>query len=307
MAPSALFQPKVRVAHGTRKTGRCPAAPGLGMALNPRRAVVLLEIIISIAILALGMVAIGGQIRQALRAAQRADRLARGVMLAESIVTELDSGLIFPEREQEGDFYMLGFGAQYDGWAWRLLIDESPYLGRNDRDQGMFLVSVEVYYGDLELTGDDLDAKERVYSVYTLRPKPSSVNLVEDLGLDPEDLEALSALLPESLGLDLTGPLDPAMLAGLDFGLLADILPNLPPELLNLLGASGGSLSDLADRLGVGGAGGSSASTDLDDLTPEQQEELERLLSEGGDPLELVQRLEQMTAGRGGSGGGRRR
>ena len=280
------------------------------MAPNPRRGIVLLEIIISIAVLALGMVAIGGQISQALRAAQRADRLARGVLLAESIITELDSGLIFPEREQEGDFYLLGFGTQYDGWAWRLLIDESPFLGREDRDQGMFLVSVELYYGDLELTGDDLDAKERVYSVYTLRPEPGNVNLVEDLGLDPEDLEALSALLPESAGLDLTGPLDPAMLAGLDFdGLLADILPNLPPEVMNLLGASGGSLSDLADKLGVGGAGVSTADTNLDDLSPENREELERLLSEGGDPLELMQRLEQMTAGQdgSGSGGGRRR
>ena len=280
------------------------------MAPHPRRAVVLLEIIISIAVLALGMVAIGGQIGQALRAAKRADRLARGVLLAESIVTELDSGLIFPEREQEGDFYLLGFGAHYDGWAWRLLIDESPFLGREDRDQGMFLVSVEVYYGDFELTGDDLDAKEKVYSVYTLRPEPGTVNLIEDLGLDPADLDALSAFLPPSAGLDLSGPLDPAMLAGLDFeGLLADILPNLPPEVMNLLGASGGSLSDLADRLGVGGAGASTTGANIDDLTPEQQEELERLLREGGDPLELIQRLEQMTAGRdaSGSGGGRRR
>jgi len=208
---------------------------------------ILLEVLLSMAILALGVAAIGGQMYQALRASQNADRMARAVLLAESLLSELDSGLILPEQEQEGDFYP--FGAHYDGWMWRMIIDPTE-------DEGVYLVTVEVYYGHYEYTEDNLDDKDLIYEAHALRAEPGTVNLVEELGVEEEELQELSDLL-DIPGLDLAGDLNPAELASIDFEMLAEILPFLPPQLLSILGASGGSLAEMAEAAAQMGSGGS--------------------------------------------------
>ena len=144
-----------RAAHAPRRSAGllpcCLAAslPRRLAALHPRRSrgILLLEVILAIAILTLGMAAIGGQIFQARKASEYADRLARAVMLAESVITALDARLLEPEQEIQGDFVTdegeegsIGyFGVQYLPWVWHVLIDPT-------REEGMFLVTVEIYH-----------------------------------------------------------------------------------------------------------------------------------------------------------------
>ncbi|HOW19672.1 MAG TPA: hypothetical protein PLC79_11590, partial [Phycisphaerae bacterium] len=83
---------------------------------------VLLEVLIALAILILGMAAVGMQVNVGLRVANNSEIATRAVMLAESKLAELDAGIVqlVPNEELEGDF-----GIQYPGWAWRMYVDQT--------------------------------------------------------------------------------------------------------------------------------------------------------------------------------------
>jgi hypothetical protein len=223
---------------------------------------ILLEVIVSIAILALGVAAIGGQMFQAQRASQRADRIARAVLLAESLIAELDSGLILPEQEQEG--YFDQFGMHYDGWAWRMIIDPT-------QDEGMFLVTIEVYYGHPEYTTDDLDDKALIYETHMLRTEPGTVNLVDELGLDDEMLEQVQSLpgIPPDFDPENINPSQVARmlqdLLGEDGEGLADLSPEEMGALLKYVQSLDALTKSLAE---LGGGGGKDLLGGLEGLIP---------------------------------------
>jgi len=80
---------------------------GAQRAAAPRvRGVVLLEVLIALAILILGMAAVGMQVNVGLRVANNSEIATRAVMLAQSKLAELDAGIVqlVPNEELEGDF-----------------------------------------------------------------------------------------------------------------------------------------------------------------------------------------------------------
>jgi len=234
----------VTVAGGDRSDKRAVAVRnycyGRGVAVRDRsysvRGVVLLEVVIAIGLLAVGLAVIGAQFQSSYLAAEQTDLTVRGMMLAESKLAELDTGLIIPEELIEQDF-----GALFPEFAWRMRIEPTQTFDLNS-------VSIQILYDPLRTHFEedyDFARAKVVQSLYTFRATPASIDLQRDFGLTDDDAAKLNERLPG--GLFDVNNINPRLFADLDLQELVQILPALlevfgvsldevrsqiPPELL---------------------------------------------------------------------------
>ncbi len=186
-----------------------------------RRAALLLEVILALAILFMGMAVIGIQLSSALQIGYRSERSSQALMLGEAKLAQLDSGGIDLQRELGADGIMEGdFGITFPGYFWRFLLEPDENVA------DLFTVRLEILYGtpedDLE-PGSIEDAK-RVITLHALRPTPATLNLQRDFGFSDEELEEVAASLP--VDIDPTD-LSPAALANRDPAELLELMPTL--------------------------------------------------------------------------------
>lgn|GEM_PF-659352 len=207
-------------------------AHGRGAGSGGARGVVLLEVIVALAILVLGMAAVGLQVSVSMNVARNAEVATRAVMLAESKLAELDAGVseLTPNSELEGDF-----GRQYPGWAWRAYVEptETPDLN---------MVTLEVLYKPGVVDYEEMpnfNDMTVVHTSYTLRVTPAVVDLARDFGFTQEALQEAAEQVPVP-GFDPQN-IDPRILASLDAETLAEVLP----VLMQILGSNGALLSSL--------------------------------------------------------------
>ena len=202
----------------------------------------LLEVVLSVAILSLAMMVLGAQFSIGLETAQLSQRQRQGLMLAESVVSQIEMGTL----ELDEDEFLGEFGSQYPGYAWRVTTESSPI-------EGMELLTVSILVGrpdDEEGEQAELESFEEVLSVRTLRAEHMPLDLeqftppdqpVEDLcdQLPPEFCELLN-----ELGIDLNDFDIPKLIQQLDMESLLELLPMLPMLEQLPQGQMGGSLWD---------------------------------------------------------------
>lgn len=242
----------------TRKT---MGAFRVGGVVAARGGIILLEVVISIALLVLALSVLGAQVNRTREAAGAGENLTRLMMLAESKLAELDAGLVrFDEEadnEVEGDFTL-----RFPHHGWRMRFVETA-------TEGLWGVTLEILYAPREsLDAEfDLDGAEVVYRVHTFWAEPAVLDVETDLGLDEEAVARLSETIPSEY---FDPPdFDPSIVTQLDLDQLVELLPSLmtlfgdnadamlaslPPEfraLLDLGQASDGS-TDRGTETGFG-------------------------------------------------------
>jgi hypothetical protein len=142
---------------------------------------VLLEVLVALAILILGMAAVGMQVNVGLKVATDTQVATRAVQLADTKWSELDAGVQEwnPNEEMEGDF-----GIHYPGWAWRMYIEPTDTPDLN-------MATLEILYKPGVKFREELATYEDmivVHTSYSLRATPAKVNLA-DFGVDLSELE----------------------------------------------------------------------------------------------------------------------
>lgn len=206
------------------------------------RAAVLLEVVLSVAILSLTMMVLGAQFSIGLETAQLSQRQRQGLMLAESIVSQIEMGTL----ELDEDEFVGEFGSQYPGYAWRVTTESSPI-------EGMKLLTVSILAGLPDDEGGELvelENFEEVLSVRTLRAEHMPLDLEQFVAPDQQAEDLCDQLPPEfcellnELGIDLNDFDIPKLIQQLDMESLLELLPMLPMLEQLPQGQMGGSLWD---------------------------------------------------------------
>lgn len=195
--------------------------------------VALLEVVIAVGILALGMTFIGAQLRAGLHAAHLTQERTQALMLAESVLAQIESGTLEVLDEAAGDF-----GTQYPGYAWQVRAEASPI-------EGLLLITVSVLARPAGQQDEALDPStcQEILSCRTLRAEPVPLNLDEIVG--EEQTAQISASLPpeladllSQLGIDPTNLDVASLLRQLDMQTLLEMLPVLMQAVQGQLGGS---------------------------------------------------------------------
>lgn len=149
----------------------------------------LLEVVISIGLLVLGLAVIGAQFQNSYVTAHENDRTVRALMLAESKLAELDTGLILPEELIEEDF-----GYVFPEYAWRMRIEptHTPELNA---------ITIQILHQPARNVEEEFDFQgaKVVETLYTFRATPRPFDLRKDGGLDDEQIDKLNGALPGGL------------------------------------------------------------------------------------------------------------
>jgi type II secretory pathway pseudopilin PulG len=227
-----------------------------------RRASMLLEVLVTVTIMAMFMALIGAQILAAVQAAGLIERRQTSMLLAESITGRLQAGgFELTDQAQQ----MAGtFGTVYPGWGWRVGAEPTD-------DPTLMRVHLQVLQGDPAVPDASVDSMTAITDMYTFWALPAKMDLVEDFGLSESDAAALAA----KTGIDPKN-FDPAMLAGLNiadllkeypdlerllamYGIDPSMLATLDPETikkgLEAYMASGGTIPNPPSGGGTGGGG----------------------------------------------------
>jgi hypothetical protein len=229
--------------------------------IRNHRAIVLLEVVVSIGLLLVGLTIIGGQLQSSRESARRGRELARILMLTESKIAELDTGLVNLELEAddevEGDFTL-----RFPDYGWRMRFDETATAQ-------LRMITLSILYAPRESLDDDFDLEnaEVVHTVYLMRAEPAKVDLQADFGLDESAIAQLRDAIPIE-GFDVEN-FDPAMLASLD----TEDLLTLLPVITQMLGLSQSQLQNLMPEefrglLDAGGTGESPGGGGADSPSP---------------------------------------
>jgi hypothetical protein len=187
---------------------------------------VLLEVIVSIGLLVFGMAVVGLQVNSGLAAARHTDIKTRALMLIDTKMAELDSGVIRPEGIDdilEGDF-----GLIYPGYAWRMRFDTTE-------TDDLIMVTLEVGY-DEAIAKYQIESGNQEYEIefeetrviqtaYRLVTTPAKVDLERDFGFTEEEIAKFAEQVPIP-GFD-PSDIDPTMIAQLDASMLEEFLPFL--------------------------------------------------------------------------------
>ncbi len=230
----------------------CTSLPSRGRSCRlPQTAItgrgfILLEVVIAVALLLTGLTVIGAQISQSLESSHRSANLTRLMLLVESQLAELDTGLV--NFEEEADNEVEGdFTTRFPDYGWRIRFDETA-------TEALLAITLEILHNPRErLTEEfDHDNAEVVHTVYTLRALPPAIDLQKDFGVEDEAIEQLSELMPVE-DFDPAN-FNPAIFREWEFEDLITVLPALvqafnisleeltqmvPPELRELLELAG--------------------------------------------------------------------
>lgn len=250
----------------------------LGVGVRPARRVrasgyLLLEALIATTLMVLGLAVIGAQVQKAYFESMKMERLTRAMMLAESKLAELDTGLVdfnsFDEEMEEP------FGPLFPDFGYRIRVQPTVTEGLNQVRLQILYFARNYHREDF-----DFDRAEVLYDLYTFRMAPRPIDLQADYGMDEESISRFNDLMA-AVGAEYDGYNFPLQ----DFMRTADI-----EAILQLL-----SDEDLLQSLG-----GFSREEILSGLPREVQQalkELEGQLAGGGGRGEGGGR-------RGGTGGG---
>jgi len=161
---------------------------------STRRAAMLLEVLISIAILVLAIVGIGSQVNQSLKTVEYTDQLNRALMLAEWVLAEMDLGNEEEDRliEVHGEEGEGTFGERYPGFGWRIKREPTDV-------EELDLITLDILTGNPE--EDSVDDWDVLHSVYLLRPVIAELDPA-DFGMPSEEEIGLFAAATSS---DVTG------------------------------------------------------------------------------------------------------
>jgi type II secretory pathway pseudopilin PulG len=177
-----------------------------------RRASMLLEVLVTVTIMALFMALIGAQILSAVQAAGLIERRQTSMLLAESITSRLQAGGF--ELTDQAQQLSGTFGTVYPGWGWRVGTESTD-------DPTLMRVHLQVLQGDAAQPDASVDSMTAITDMYTLWALPAKMDLVEDFGLSESDAAALV-----EAGIDPKN-FNPAMLKGLNIADLHKQFPQL--------------------------------------------------------------------------------
>lgn len=239
-----------------------------------RMAALLLEVIVSLAIMVAALGLIGAQLHSGLKMTAQAETATRAAELSDRLLAllELDPQLaqrIFQERKIDGDF-----GTEFPGYHWRANVDKTDV-------DGLGLVTLEILFQGDPDRPTDIDGARIVRHLHLLKADPGRIDLGRDFGVPEEALAVMGPQMSLIPGLDPT-QFDPQALAALPpeqlFAVLAQLLPilqqagiippgmgldsgALPDDLAGLIRAmieaqTGGAPEGLPGMGGVGGGSG---------------------------------------------------
>ncbi len=182
-----------RVFGGIRRA-RCGLARGRG------RGAMLLEVLISIAIIVLAITTIGGMVGQSLKTAEFTNNLNRALMLAEWALAEMDLGSYDDEDrliDMTGEEGEGTFGETYPGFGWRITREPTDV-------EDLDLITLEILQGNPE--EDSVGDWRLLHTVYAYRPVVAELDPA-DFGMPSEDEigQFASASLPTEGGTDAMG------------------------------------------------------------------------------------------------------
>jgi hypothetical protein len=205
-----------------------------------------MEVLVALGVLILGLSVLGSQIHTGRQASQLMERDYTALLLAESKIAELDTGLVVPDDIVEGDW-----GELFPRFGWRMTMEPSgvPLLTA---------IRLQILYDGRRWNVDeemDYDNAEVLQTVHLLRATPARIDLTRDFGMKAEDAENLAEQL-SGVGQEGLNPydLDPALFRDLTleelievlpallqaFGMrLEDVLPMLPDDLRQLMDGAG--------------------------------------------------------------------
>jgi hypothetical protein len=176
----------------------------------------MLEVLVSIAIMVLAIATIGGQVSLSLKTVEYTDKLNRALMLAEWVLAEMDLGMeeedrLIDIRGEEGEGI---FGERYPGFGWR--IEREP----TDVDN-LDLITLDILHGDPEAGSvEDWDV---LHTVYALRPVVAELD-PSDFGMPSQEEIGLLAATAPPTGVD--GSAGAGLGAGMEqMDLLLSLLP----------------------------------------------------------------------------------
>ena len=158
------------------------------------RAAMLLEVLISIAILMLAIVGIGSQVYQSLKTVEYTEKLNRALMLAEWVLAEMDLGNEEEDRliEVHGEEGEGTFGERYPGFGWRIKREPTDVAELD-------LITLDILTGNPE--EDSVEDWKVLHSVYLLRPVIAELDPA-DFGMPSEEEIGLfaAATPPDAAG-----------------------------------------------------------------------------------------------------------
>jgi hypothetical protein len=202
---------------------------------------VLLEVVVSLSILLVAMSVVGLTVRNIQRNIERGELIARGDVMTERLVAEMDTGILdSEERDQSGWF---GVEAP-EGMSWRVEINPHDTIER------LVEVDVRIYLGDPD--GDE-DERRLVSATRLWRVEPRGLDLERDFGLDEDQIDQLTEAIPGGVAVLDPNDFDPRSLAHLDMEMLSELLPTL----IQAFGGSfmGGDLNSLLKAVETGDLG----------------------------------------------------
>ena len=176
------------------------------------RAAVLLEVVLALTILIVVLSFIGSQMTASLEMARRTRDTSGALMLAQSVLAEIDAGAVRPEQEQSDEF-----GPAWPGYAYRLTAEEVPEF------EGLLQLRVQILHGPPD---SDLEQRRVVCDLHTQRIRPTDIDLQRDFGLSDEQIAKLADSIPPETGIDVAA-IDPSTIATMDPAQLVELLPSL--------------------------------------------------------------------------------
>ncbi|MFH1418856.1 MAG: hypothetical protein ABII12_11305 [Planctomycetota bacterium] len=222
-----------------RRLAGDPKRPAAG--LHRRCGAALLEVVVALSILLVAMSVVGLVFRNGQHYAELTDQMTRAMMLTERLLAEIDTGILeLEEREQVGWFGDEG----PPNMAWRVAF--TPHEDMDD----LLDIDIEIHLGDPE--GED-EEHQLILFTRVQRPKPRGIDFEKDFGLDQDQIDQLTDLIPGGAAVLDPTDFDPRLLASLDLDELVDLLPTLIQAFGTSLG--GGQLDGILQAVQSGDLG----------------------------------------------------
>lgn len=242
-----------------------------------RRAALLLEVVIALAVLVAAMGLLGAQLAGSVKMATVSAEQFQATLLTDRVLELLQLDPELQRQLSEYEEFEDLFGKEYPGWFWRVHVEPVE----RDKEE-LKLVTIDVLYQRDLSQPENITGADLMRRVAFLKAPPGTIDLIEQAGLSEEMAEMLRNTIPIP-GFDPHAVNLHEMIAMLDADTLDIILPMLMPLLQQI--AAGGTvsgLSGLASELGAGGVPGAGG------LPSGQADELEAQIREavgaGGPP-----------------------
>ncbi|MFO0973523.1 MAG: hypothetical protein U1A27_08810 [Phycisphaerae bacterium] len=224
-----------------------------------RRGVLLLEVVLSLAIMLMAIAALGVAFGNSLASASKAERLTRAMLLTDDVLTRFDMGLFVQAQQNQQTEQTVSGALPVPGLTYELEVKP------DEQEPELLRVTATVFDQTREQTATSEAERVPLLVTHALRPKYKAVNLKEDFGMTDEQCKTLTDAIPG--GTQVLDPenFDPTSLARMDMDSLTQFLPVIMAALQSgqlqgaMGGMQGGDLSSMQRQLQQqqgGGQGG---------------------------------------------------